>query len=160
MGKILIVDDSILMRRSIRTLIESETDHTIVAEAGNGLEACELFKQHQPDLVTMDINMPIMSGPEAVAEIRGESPTAKIVMISSVSERGMVLDALKAGACDFILKPITADKVLQVIVREIGPGTPPPTTDKKAVAASDALAQAANKDTSSASENIDPNKFL
>jgi len=158
MSKILIVDDSIIVRRSIRNLIESETFHTIVAEAGNGHEACELYSTHKPDLVTMDISMPMMSGVEAVKAIREAAPDARIIMISSISEREMVLEALKAGACDFILKPIASDKLLEIINREIGAGTPPQNGKGKTVKPAGPVKS--DQPENASAQEADPNKFL
>ena len=107
MAKILIVDDAAFMRMMIKDIL-TKNGYEVVAEAANGVEAVELYKSHQPDLVTMDITMPEMDGIEAVKQIKAVNPAAKVIMCSAMGQQSMVMDAIKAGANDFIVKPFQA----------------------------------------------------
>ena len=119
MAKILIVDDAAFMRMMIKDILQ-KNGYEVVGEAANGLEAVELYKAHQPDLVTMDITMPEMDGIEAVKQIKGINPAAKVIMCSAMGQQSMVMDAIKAGANDFIVKPFQADRVLEAIKKIVG----------------------------------------
>ncbi|MFC0214656.1 response regulator [Paenibacillus chartarius] len=114
MATILIVDDSILMRRNLRMLL-TEAGHTVVAEASNGMEAYKEYAKHEPDLVTMDITMPVMDGLESLKKIIVTYPHAKIIMISALDQKNMVFEAIQNGAKHYILKPITLEKILETI---------------------------------------------
>ncbi|WP_425262784.1 response regulator [Paenibacillus thermotolerans] len=114
MATVLIVDDSILMRRNLRMLL-TEAGHQVVAEAANGIEAYKEYAKLLPDIVTMDITMPVMSGIDAVKKIIASYPQASIIMISALDQRSMVFEAIQNGAKHYILKPITAEKVLHTI---------------------------------------------
>ncbi|MFZ5351525.1 MAG: response regulator [Bacillota bacterium] len=114
MARILIVDDSIIMRRNLKVIL-TQAGHEIVAEASNGKEAFVEYEKHMPDLVTMDITMPVLNGIDAVKKIIGSFPDAKIIMISALDQRNMVFEALENGAKHYIIKPITPDKVLTVL---------------------------------------------
>lgn len=109
MANILIVDDSIVMRKNL-SLILRNAGHEIVGEATNGRQAVTLYQELQPDLVTMDISMPILSGVEAVKRIFKYDPKAKIIMISAVNQKKMVFNALNSGAKHYIVKPIEQKK--------------------------------------------------
>lgn len=112
MYRVLIADDAIFMRTVIRNNLE-KAGFEIVAEAANGKEAVSLYKQYKPDIVFMDITMPEMTGIEVVREIRKGYSTARIVMCSAMGQKPMVLDAIKAGAVDFIVKPIDAKRLVE-----------------------------------------------
>lgn len=114
MAKILVVDDSIVMRKNLATILKGE-GHVIVGEASNGRQAISQYEDLQPDIVTMDISMPIMSGVEAVQKIIEKFPAAKIIMISAVNQKKMVFNAINSGAKHYIIKPIDAKKVLSVL---------------------------------------------
>ncbi len=114
MARILIVDDSIIMRRNLNTIL-TQAGHSIIAEATNGKEAFIEYQKQMPDLVTMDITMPIMNGIEAVKNILNKFPEAKIIMISALDQRNMVFEALENGAKHYIIKPINPDNVLAVV---------------------------------------------
>lgn len=114
MARILIVDDSILMRRNLRTLL-TEAGHQVVAEASNGMEAYKEYAKHEPELVTMDITMPVMSGIDSLKKILATYPEANIIMISALDQRNMVFEAVQSGAKHYILKPITMEKILKTI---------------------------------------------
>ena len=119
MAKILIVDDAAFMRMMIKDIL-TKNGYEVVAEAENGVEAVELYKSHQPDLVTMDITMPEMDGIEAVKQIKAVNPAAKVIMCSAMGQQSMVMDAIKAGANDFIVKPFQADRVLEAVKKIVG----------------------------------------
>jgi DNA-binding NarL/FixJ family response regulator len=114
MANILVVDDSILMRRNLKMLF-IEAGHTVVGEAVNGIEAYREYAKHLPDLVTMDITMPVMNGIEALKKIIATYPDAKVIMISSLDQKNMVFEAIQNGAMHYILKPVTLEKILSTI---------------------------------------------
>lgn len=118
MPTVLVVDDALFMRVAISNMFK-EWGYEVVGEAENGREAIELYKELKPDLVTMDVTMPIMSGIDAVKAITPEFPEAKIVMITALGQQRLIREALENGAKDFITKPfepihlkIVADKLL------------------------------------------------
>ena len=110
-ARTLVADDASFMREMIREIIEPE-GFDVVAEAGDGTDAVTAFKEHSPDIITMDIVMPKMSGIEAVKQIIQLDPGAKIVMCSALGQEALVMEALKAGASDFIVKPFKPDAVV------------------------------------------------
>lgn len=114
MAKILIVDDSIIMRKNLEFILKN-SNHQIVGQATNGKQAVELYKESKPDLVTMDISMPFMSGTDAVSEIISIDPSAKIIMISAINQKQLVFEAIKKGAKHYIVKPIDAENVIKTI---------------------------------------------
>ncbi|MFA6189086.1 MAG: response regulator [Sulfuricurvum sp.] len=116
MLKIEIVDDSLIIRRNIAKMLE-RMGHEIVAEAKNGKEAIACYTKHAPDLVTMDITMPDMDGIEAVRGIRKRNEAAKIIMVTSHGQEEMVIEAIRAGASGYVLKPVTAEKLSHAIGR-------------------------------------------
>ncbi len=113
----LIVDDAAFMRRVLRGIIETCSDYEIVGEGSTGLEAVELAKELKPDIITMDITMPQMNGLEAVKEILKNTPESRIIMVSAMSQQNIVIDAVKLGAKDFIVKPFEEERVLNAIKR-------------------------------------------
>ena len=119
MAKVLIVDDAAFMRMMIKDILE-KNGFEVVGEANNGVKAVELYKSENPDVVTMDITMPDMDGIQAVKAIRELNPQAKVVMCSAMGQQTMVMDAIKAGAKDFIVKPFQADRVLEAIRKVLG----------------------------------------
>ena len=114
MANVLVVDDSSIMRRNLSTILLN-AGHTIVAEATNGELGIKEYKKHKPDLVTMDITMPILDGISAVKQIMELDQEAQIIMISSLDQKFMVLTALENGARHYIIKPFSPEKVLKVI---------------------------------------------
>lgn len=119
MSKVLIVDDAAFMRMMIKDILE-KNGFEVVGEANNGIKAVELYKKEKPDVVTMDITMPDMDGIEAVKAIKEFDSAAKIIMCSAMGQQTMVMDAIKAGARDFIVKPFQPDRVLEAIKKVIG----------------------------------------
>jgi two-component system, chemotaxis family, chemotaxis protein CheY len=112
--KILIVDDAAFMRMMIKDIL-SKNGFDIVGEAADGVQAIEKYRETNPDLVTMDITMPEMDGITALKEIKKINPHAKVIMCSAMGQQAMVIDAIQAGAKDFIVKPFQVDRVLEAI---------------------------------------------
>ena len=119
MARVLIVDDAAFMRMMIKDILE-KNGFEVVGEAPNGVVAVELYKKEKPDVVTMDITMPDMDGIEAVKQIKSFDAGAKVIMCSAMGQQSMVMDAIKAGARDFIVKPFQADRVLEAVNKVIG----------------------------------------
>jgi two-component system chemotaxis response regulator CheY len=117
----MIVDDALFMRNILKDICV-RAGHQVVAEADNGETALELFREHRPELVTMDIVMPRRSGIEALRDIMAEDPRARVVMVSALGQDSLVLEAVEAGARDFIVKPFREEKVLDVIRRVTASG--------------------------------------
>ncbi|MBS4172528.1 response regulator [Bacillus sp. FJAT-49736] len=117
-NRILIVDDAAFMRMMIKDIL-SKNGFEVVGEAADGAQAVEKFKELKPDLVTMDITMPEMDGITALKEIKGMDPNAKVIMCSAMGQQAMVIDAIQAGAKDFIVKPFQADRVIEAIQKTL-----------------------------------------
>ncbi len=115
--KILTVDDALYMRAMIRDILSSHGYE--ICEAEDGEVSVEAYQEHQPDLVLMDITMPGMDGISATREILAIDPAAQVVICSALGQKQMVLDAVKAGACEYIVKPFEEDEVLDVVERVI-----------------------------------------
>lgn len=113
-ARILIVDDAAFMRMMIKDIL-SKNGYQIVGEAENGRVALEKYQELRPELTTMDITMPEMDGISAVKEIRKVDPKANIIMCSAMGQQAMVIDAIQAGAKDFIVKPFQPDRVLEAV---------------------------------------------
>lgn len=118
MAKVLIADDAMFMRSRLKTLLE-EAGHQVV-EACNGREAVAAYSESVPDIVLMDVTMPEMDGIEALREIRQTAPDARVIMCSALGQQSIVLEAVRAGARDFIVKPFRPEKVLEAVDRQIG----------------------------------------
>lgn len=115
MAKILVVDDAAFMRlRASRLLVEA--GHQVV-EADNGRLAVETYLRERPDCVLMDITMPEMDGLEALAEIRLQDPHARVAMLTALGQQAIVMDAIKRGARDFVVKPFAPGRVLAAVNR-------------------------------------------
>lgn len=114
--RILVVDDSMFMRGMLRGILEGN-GYIVIGEAENGMEALQKYVELKPDLVTMDITMPDMTGLEAVKAIRQIDGNARIIMCSAMGQNAMVMEAIKNGALDFIIKPFKASTVLEAIRR-------------------------------------------
>jgi two-component system chemotaxis response regulator CheY len=111
---ILIVDDASFMRMMIKDIL-TKNGLIVLGEAENGLKAIEKYKELTPELVLMDITMPEMDGIQAVKEIKKINSDAKIVMCSAMGQQAMVIEAIQAGAKDFIVKPFQADRVVEAV---------------------------------------------
>jgi two-component system chemotaxis response regulator CheY len=116
MPRLLIVDDALVMRKIIGS-IAVEAGWTVVGEAENGLRGVQLYEKLRPDLVTMDLVMPVMGGLEALKRIHTDHPLARIVVITAVDQKQTLVDAIEAGAADFIVKPFQRDHVKNVLVK-------------------------------------------
>jgi two-component system chemotaxis response regulator CheY len=114
MRKVLIVDDAAFMRMAIRNILVKH-DYEVVDEAENGRIGLQKYKELKPDIVTMDITMPEMTGLEALKEIIAFDPEAKIVMVSAMGQEHMVMEAILNGAKSFIVKPFKEDHVIQTL---------------------------------------------
>jgi two-component system chemotaxis response regulator CheY len=114
MARVLVVDDAAFMRKLLSDALASG-GHEVVGEAGNGEEAIDRFRELKPELTTLDITMPQKDGLAALAEIMAMDPTAKVVMCSAVGQEGKVLEAVKLGARDFVVKPFQAARVLEAV---------------------------------------------
>ena len=110
---VLVVDDSAFMRNLLKQLLED--DHEVVGEAENGVEAVELYNELDPEVVTMDVVMPIRNGIEATAEIKGGNPNASVIMCTSVGQEEKMREAVEAGADGYITKPFQKPNVLEAI---------------------------------------------
>ena len=112
-ARVLIVDDALFMRTMLRNIfVESGFD--VVGEAGSGVEAVERYRELSPDLTTMDIVMPELNGIEALKRIVALDPRARVVMCSALGQESLIIEALDAGARDFIVKPFKPAKVVEV----------------------------------------------
>jgi two-component system chemotaxis response regulator CheY len=118
-NRILIVDDAAFMRMMIRDIL-TKNGYEVCGEANDGAQAIEKFKEVKPDLITMDITMPEMDGIAALKEIKKLDPNAKVVMCSAMGQQAMVIDAIQAGAKDFIVKPFQPDRVIEAIKKTLG----------------------------------------
>lgn len=114
--RILIVDDAIFMRTMIRDILE-KNGFEVIGEASSGAEAIEKYQRLSPDFVTMDIVMPGMGGIEAVKSIIKLNPNAKILMCSAMGQKALVIEAIQAGAKDFVVKPFQPSSVIEAITR-------------------------------------------
>jgi len=117
--RILIVDDAAFMRMMIKEIL-TKNGFTVVGEASDGQQAVDKYKELHPDLVTMDITMPEKDGIQALKEIRALDSAAKVIMCSAMGQQAMVIDAIQAGARDFIVKPFQADRVIEAIRKTLG----------------------------------------
>jgi two-component system chemotaxis response regulator CheY len=116
--RVLIADDAAFMREMLRDIL-SDGDYEVVAEAADGTEAVEMFAEHTPDLVTLDIVMPRKNGIDALREILSGHPGACIVMCSALGQEALVAEALESGARDFVVKPFKPDQVRTVVERAL-----------------------------------------
>ena len=120
MGKrVLITDDTAFMRMTLRRLLE-EHGYEVVGEAEDGEDAVRKYAELRPDIVTMDITMPKMDGITAIREILKLDPTARIIVCSAMGQKPMVIEALNAGAKDFLVKPFQPQRVLESIQKAGG----------------------------------------
>ena len=112
--KVLIVDDAAFMRMMLRDIL-AKNGFEVVGEADNSKTAVQMYGELKPDVVTMDITRPEMDGIAAVKEIKAADPAAKIVMVSAMGQQAMVIEAIRSGAADFIVKPFQPDRVLEAL---------------------------------------------
>jgi len=117
--RVLIVDDALFMPNTLRDIFSS-AGFTVPGEADDGVQAVNLFRELKPDLVTMDIVMPYKSGIDATREIVQLDPNAVVVMCSALGQESLVMEAIEAGATDFIVKPFRGEDVLAVVKKVLG----------------------------------------
>jgi Response regulator containing CheY-like receiver, AAA-type ATPase, and DNA-binding domains len=117
MKKLLVVDDAAFMRQAIKTMLTTSgySDKLEIVEAKDGLEAVQKYKEETPDLVTMDITMPDMTGLDALKLIMKMDPKAKVIMVSAMGQESMVKEAILSGARTFIVKPFKNEHVINAI---------------------------------------------
>lgn len=118
-ARILIVDDAAFMRMMLKDIL-IKNGYEVVGEATNGKEALEQYEALQPDLVTMDITMPDVDGIQGLKNIKEKYNNAKVIMCSAMGQQAMVVEAIQSGACDFIVKPFQADRVLDALQKQLG----------------------------------------
>jgi two-component system chemotaxis response regulator CheY len=114
MKRLLVVDDALFMRKMICG-VAAEAGWEVVGEAGDGAEAVALYEQLRPDLVTMDLVMPVMGGLEALRQIRDRDPEAKVVVVTALDQKQALMDSIRDGAIDFIVKPFERQRVLNLL---------------------------------------------
>lgn len=117
--KIMLVDDAAFMRMMIKNTLQ-QNGYTEVVEAKNGEEAISMYQSEKPDLTFMDITMPVMDGLQALKEIKNLDKGAKVVMCSAMGQENMVMEALKCGAQDFIVKPFKPDRIMKTVSSIMG----------------------------------------
>ena len=118
MARVLVVDDAAFMRKMVSDAL-AKGGHEIVGEAGNGLEAVERFQELRPDVTTLDITMPEKDGLAALKEIMAFDPSARVIMCSALGQESKVLESIKAGAKDFVIKPFQPDRVLEAVAKAV-----------------------------------------
>lgn len=109
----MIVDDAAFMRLNLKNILKD--DYEIVGEAQNGKEAVEMYQELKPDIVTMDITMPVMDGLEAIRAIKDIDVNAQIIVCSAMGQQKMIIEAIEAGARDFIVKPFKEERVIEAV---------------------------------------------
>jgi two-component system chemotaxis response regulator CheY len=114
MARVLVVDDALMMRKMLCDTL-AKGGHEVIGEAANGEEAVATFQALRPDVTTLDITMPEKDGISALREILALDPTARVIMCSALGQEAKVLESIKAGARDFVVKPFKADRVLEAI---------------------------------------------
>ena len=116
---ILICDDAAFMRMMIKDIL-TKNGYNVAGEAENGAKAVEKYAEVKPDLVLMDITMPEMDGIQALKKIKASDPSAMVIMCSAMGQQAMVIEAIQAGAKDFIVKPFQAERVLEAVKKVVG----------------------------------------
>jgi two-component system chemotaxis response regulator CheY len=118
MARVLVVDDAAFMRKMVSDAL-AQGGHEVVGEAGNGSEAIEQYQALKPEVTTLDITMPEKDGLDALKEIVSIDPSARVVMCSALGQESKVLEAIKAGAKDFVVKPFQPDRVLEAVSKAL-----------------------------------------
>ena len=119
MARILVADDAAFMRMMIKNIL-TQNGHEVVGEAENGAEAVERYAELKPDVTTMDITMPEKDGIAALKEILAGDPAAKVVMCSALGQEAKVIESIRSGAKDFVVKPFQQDRVLSAVTKALG----------------------------------------
>ena len=123
-ARLIIADDEALIREGIQAMLESEPDLEVVGEATNGREALELCREVCPDLVLMDVRMPVMDGLEATRKIKRECPETSVLMVTTYESSDYLFEAIKAGAAGYVLKNVTKPRLSDAIRRTLGGESP------------------------------------
>ena len=118
MAKILIVDDSRTSRKMLRTILESN-GHEVVDEAVNGQDGVQKFQSLKPDVVTLDITMPVVDGVEALKMIKALDSNSKVIMVTAAGQKNKMIDCIKAGANEFLTKPFDQQEIIDVIAKMV-----------------------------------------
>ena len=113
--RVLLTDDQILFREGLRTLLSLDPSIEVIGEAANGAEAVEVARKLNPDLVLMDLRMPQMGGVEATRRVREAIPTCRVLVLTTFHEDEEIFDALRAGACGYLLKDTPSEKLVEAI---------------------------------------------
>nr|WP_325240290.1 response regulator [uncultured Oscillibacter sp.] len=119
MANVMVVDDALFMRMTIKKMLEAH-GHTVVGEAGNGVEAVKRYAEIKPDIVMLDITMPDMDGVSALKRIKEIDAQARVIMCSAMGQQAMVAQAIQYGAKDFVVKPFEESRILAAIDRVLG----------------------------------------
>jgi len=133
--RVLVVDDHLVVRVGVRTIINAEPDMEVVGEADNGREAIALYQQHKPDVVLLDLRMPDMDGPETIAQLRHLDSEAKIIVLTSYDADEDIYRAIQQGARGYLLKGTFPEGVLEAAIRQVHAGSrhiPPQVADRLA----------------------------
>jgi len=117
--RVIVVDDAPIIRLMLKDVLEFN-NYQVIKECGNGQEAIDAYKELKPDLVTMDIVMPVKDGIEALEEILNFDENAKVVMVTAVDQRESLMKAIRLGATDYIVKPFESDRVLSAVRKALG----------------------------------------
>ena len=131
MGRLLVVDDAMIMRKIIRD-VAVEAGWEVAGEASNGAEAVDLYAKLRPDLVTMDLVMPIMGGNEALRRIRASDPEARVVVITALDQKQTLTESIRDGALDFIVKPFDRERIFGFF-KKVGATLPDPGHEPEAL---------------------------
>jgi len=116
MKRLLVVDDALFMRKMISD-VAADAGWEVVGEAGDGAVAVSLYERLRPDLVTMDLVMPVMGGLEALRRIRALDPGAKVIVVTALDQKQALMDSIRDGAIDFIVKPFERERVRNLLVK-------------------------------------------
>jgi two-component system chemotaxis response regulator CheY len=127
MKRLLVVDDALFMRKLICG-VAAEAGWEVAGEAGDGAEAVAMYQRLRPDLVTLDLVMPVMGGLEALRQIRAADPGARVVVVTALDQKQALLDSIRDGAIDFIVKPFDRERVINLL-KKVGNGTVPAEAD-------------------------------
>ena len=119
MARVLVVDDAAFMRKMVSDAL-TKGGHEVVGEAGNGIEAISQYQALKPEVTTLDITMPEKDGLAALKEIIALDPAARVIMCSALGQESKVLESIKAGARDFVVKPFQADRVIEAVGKALG----------------------------------------
>ena len=117
--RVVVVDDALFMRNQLRDLFE-DAGFCVVADGADGADALELYEEYRPDLLTLDLVMPRMTGVEALRELRQRHPNACVLVCSSLSDEATIFEAIRLGARDYVLKPVDGEKLVDAARKALG----------------------------------------